>query len=212
MAVLLSPIDRFLVQGDRLLRTIFAVPVGRRHSPARNAAEGRMTEVERREAAALMRVNHAGEVCAQALYQAQALCARTPQLRAAYLRAADEETDHLAWTSARLQALGGGPSRLGVFWYAGSFAIGGLAGCFGDRWSLGFLAETERQVDAHLALHEARWPQADQASLAVLAQMRRDETAHAERALSLGAQELPRSIRSAMHLTAGILKTVAYRV
>lgn len=171
-----------------------------------------LSDQERQLAGALMRVNHVGEVCAQALYQAQALTARSPALREQMLAAAREETDHLAWTQQRLSALGARPSLLNPLWYGGAFAIGLLAGRLGDAASLGFVVETERQVEQHLAGHLQRLPQADAESRAVVAQMKADEARHAEDALAAGAVPLPAPVQGLMRLAARVMTTVAHRV
>lgn len=165
-----------------------------------------------RQAAALMRVNHVGEVCAQALYTAQALGTRDPALRRHFERAADEETDHLAWTAERLQELGDRPSLLNPLWYAGAFAIGLVAGRLGDRVSLGFVVETERQVEAHLETHMRRLPPGDHASRAIVAQMKDDEAAHAGQALAAGAVELPAPARALMRAAAKVMTTTAHYI
>ena len=162
--------------------------------------------------AALMRVNHVGEVCAQALYQGQALTARDDAARDALARAAREEEDHLAWSAERIRELGGRPSLLNPFWYAGAFAIGAAAGALGDRWNLAFLAETERQVEEHLAGHLERLPEGDGRTRAVVEAMRADEARHRETALGFGAAELPGPVKHAMRLASKVMTTVAYRV
>jgi ubiquinone biosynthesis monooxygenase Coq7 len=171
-----------------------------------------LSEDQRREAAALMRVNHVGEVCAQALYQAQALTARTPELRAQMLQAAQEELDHLAWTQQRLHQLKDRPSLLNPLWYAGSFAIGLAAGRAGDAVSLGFVVETERQVEEHLAGHLDRLPVQDTASRAIVEQMRQDEARHGREARDAGAAALPSPVQSLMKLAAKVMTTTAHRV
>jgi ubiquinone biosynthesis monooxygenase Coq7 len=171
-----------------------------------------MTDTERRHAAALMRVNHVGEICAQALYSAQAFSTQNPQLRAHLAQAAQEETDHLAWLEARLADLEGRPSYLNPLWYLGALSIGLLAGQLGDRVSLGFVVETERQVEAHLDSHLAALPAQDEASRAVVLQMREDEKNHADQALAAGGMPLPWPVRTAMKLASKIMTTVAYRV
>jgi ubiquinone biosynthesis monooxygenase Coq7 len=159
-----------------------------------------------------MRVNHVGEICAQALYQGQALAARNGDVKAALERAAREEQDHLAWSIERVRELGGRPSVLNPLWYAGSFAIGALAGALGDRWSLAFLAETERQVEQHLTGHLGELPASDVRTRAVVEAMRADEARHGTTALDLGAAELPEAVRHAMRLASKVMTTVAYRV
>ncbi len=159
-----------------------------------------------------MRVNHAGEICAQALYAGQAMTARNPDVARDMQHAADEEIDHLAWCEARLEELGERPSVLNPFWYAGSFAIGALAGFAGDKWSLGFLKETERQVEAHLEEHLGRLPESDGRSQAILAQMKIDEARHAEMADKAGGADLPEPVRRAMAAASGVMKALAYRL
>lgn len=171
-----------------------------------------MDEKERRQAGALMRVNHVGEVCAQALYTAQAAVARDPSLRAQFLEAAHEETDHLAWTRQRLDDLGDRPSLLNPLWYAGAFGLGLVAGRLGDPWSLGFVAETERQVEAHLDSHLDRLPLSDSASRAVVEQMKSDEARHAAQAVDAGAAELPPPVKALMRLASRVMTTVAHRI
>jgi ubiquinone biosynthesis monooxygenase Coq7 len=159
-----------------------------------------------------MRVNHVGEVCAQALYQGQALTARDPHARQALERAAREEEDHLAWSAERVHELGGRTSLLNPLWYAGAFAIGTVAGALGDRWNLGFLAETERQVEEHLSGHLERLPSEDARTRTLVEAMRADEARHRDTALRLGAAELPRPVRLAMRVASGLMTRVAYRV
>lgn len=172
-----------------------------------------MSDTERREAAALMRVNHVGEVCAQALYTGQALACQDPALRAQLAEASREETDHLAWTKQRLDDLNDRPSLLNPLWYAGAFAIGYAAGKLGgDRVSLGFVVETERQVEAHLQSHMDLLPAADSASRAIVAQMKTDEIAHAQMAMKAGATELPGPVKVLMQAAAKVMTTVAHKV
>lgn len=206
----MSLIDDFIVAFDRGLRTVFAPARTQRPMPGEDLAEPEMTRAERDSAAALMRINHAGEVCAQALYQGQALTARDPASREALSQAAGEEVEHLAWTERRIAALGGHRSFLNPLWYAGSFAIGAAAGLAGDRWSLGFLAETERQVVKHLEGHLGRLPPGDAADRAVLEAMKRDEARHATTALTLGAAELPLPVRLGMRLASRVMTRTAY--
>ena len=183
-----------------------------RDNPAHAAAPRVLSDSERRLSGALMRVNHVGEVCAQALYQAQALTARSPRLREQMLAAAREESDHLAWTQERLRDLGDRPSLLNPLWYAGSFAIGLAAGRLGDAASLGFVVETERQVEAHLASHLGRLPETDHASRAIVKQMKADEARHAEDALAAGAAPMPEPVKWLMRAAAKVMTTVAHRV
>jgi ubiquinone biosynthesis monooxygenase Coq7 len=184
-----------------------------RACPTLPAEPSQLTAAEAREAGALMRVNHVGEVCAQALYASQALATNNPVLRAHFEAAAREETDHLAWTRARLDELGARPSLLNPLWYAGAFGIGLLAGRLGgDRLSLGFVVETERQVEAHLASHMERLPACDQASRAIVAQMRDDEARHADEALAAGALPMPQPIRQLMRGAARVMTLTAHRI
>ena len=206
-------VDRFISLLDQSLRTVFAPHHAARPDPAQGIAALTLTDAERAESGALMRVNHVGEVCAQALYAAQALATRNPHLREQFLQASAEETDHLAWTEARLADLGARPSLLNPLWYAGSFAIGYAAGKLGgDGMSLGFVVETEHQVGAHLGEHLERLPAADLASRAVVAQMQADEAQHAADAQKAGAVALPKALREAMRLAAKVMTTVAHRV
>ncbi len=198
---------------DSALRTLWAEPRASRPVPQAQAMGTEMTDTERREAAALMRVNHVGEVCAQALYTGQALACQNPALRAQLAEASREETDHLAWTKQRLDELNDRPSLLNPLWYAGAFAIGYAAGKLGgDAVSLGFVVETERQVEAHLQSHMDRLPRADSASRAIVAQMKADEIAHAQMAQKAGAVELPTPVKALMQAAAKIMTTVAHRV
>lgn len=204
--------DAFILQFDRALRTVFAPAVSRRPHPDNGLPEGELSESEKRQAAGLMRVNHSGEVCAQALYQGQALIARNPEVQRALQAASDEETEHLAWCERRLTELGSHKSHLNPLWYTGSFAIGMLAGALGDRWNLGFLAETERQVEGHLEGHLQRLPAHDAKSRAIVEQMKADEIRHAETAIAHGGAELPLPVKLAMKLTSKVMTQVAYWV
>jgi ubiquinone biosynthesis monooxygenase Coq7 len=209
----LSRFDRLIIEVERALGTSFnARPEAHRSSPAADIAEAELDETQRRHAAGLMRVNHAGEVCAQALYSGQAAVARDEATRAQLLHAAAEETDHLSWCSERLDALAGRPSLLNPLWYAGSFAIGAVAALVSDKVSLGFVVETERQVEAHLGEHLEKLPEADAASRAVVAQMQADEARHGRMAQEAGGIELPPPIPSLMALASKVMKAVAYRV
>lgn len=209
----LSSLDQVLAAADRALRTLAATPAPTRPSPAGalSVAET-LSEAETREAAALMRVNHVGEVCAQALYDAQALATRSPELRAMFEQAAREETDHLAWTEQRIRQLGGRTSLLNPLWYGGAFAIGLVAARIGDRASLGFMAETERQVEQHLQGHLDRLPEQDTASRAVVERMKDDEVRHAETAADLGGASLPLPVRMAMRLAARVMTRTAHYI
>ncbi len=204
--------DAFILQFDKALRTVFATAASRREYPDAQVPEAEMSEAEKRHAAGLMRVNHSGEVCAQALYQGQALTARNPEAAKALLEASDEETEHLAWCERRLSDLGSHKSFLNPLWYAGSFALGALAGALGDKWNLGFLAETERQVEGHLDGHLSSLPEQDAKSRAIVEQMKADEIKHAETALAHGGAELPAPVRKAMQTTSKLLTFAAYRV
>ena len=204
--------DRVIGELDLALRAVAGVHRAGRPSPAEDRDEGALDEAERAHAAALMRVNHVGEVCAQALYQGQALTARDPGNRRALEHAAMEEQDHLAWSAARIDELGGRLSVANPLWYAGAFVIGAAAGVLGDRWSLAFLAETERQVESHLSGHLAQLSPVDARTRAVVEGMRADEARHRDTALSLGAAELPAAAKSAMRLMSKVMTTVARRL
>ena len=205
-------IDRLIAEFDRALRTVSSVAEPSRLSPAAALPEAELSEHDRRHAAALMRVNHVGEVCAQALYQGQALTARDPHARRALERAAREEEDHLAWSAQRVDELGGRTSWLNPVWYAGAFTIGTVAGVLGDRWNLGFLAETERQVEEHLSGHLERLPEADERTRTLVEAMRADEARHRDTAVRLGAAALPAPVKLAMRFASGLMTRIAYRV
>jgi len=205
-------LDGLIGEFDRALRAIAGVAEAARRSPAEGVADAELSADERDHAAALMRVNHVGEVCAQALYQGQAFTARDSQARATLERASREEQDHLAWSAERIRELGGRPSFLNPLWYAGSLAIGAFAGALGDRWNLAFLAETERQVEEHLQGHLGRLPEADARTRAIVAGMQVEEAAHRANAIALGAAELPPAVKAAMRGLAGVMTRVAYRV
>ena len=209
----LSGFDRALVEIERALGAIFdPAPVAQRPSPAGDIAEAPLDDAERRHAAGLMRVNHVGEVCAQALYFGQAAVAHEERQRAQMLAAAAEETDHLAWCGERLRELDSRPSLLNPLWYAGAYAIGAGAGILGDRLSLGFVVETERQVEAHLDDHLERLPESDARSRAIVSKMKDDEARHADNALAAGASELPPPVPDLMRFASWVMKTVAYRI
>jgi len=208
----MSLLDPFIVQVDLALRTVFAKAPTTRPLPGAALPEGDLTEAERRHVAALMRVNHVGEVCAQALYAGQAFTARDGAVRQALEHAAWEETEHLNWTESRIAELGGRKSLLNPLWYAGAWTMGALAGRLGDPVSLGFLAETERQVEAHLDRHSSQIPQADRRTQAIIEQMKADEIAHAATAIKLGASELPAPAKGAMKLAARVMTGTAYWV
>ena len=208
----LSPLDRLLAGIERALETVAGAPEAARPSPAAALDEAPLDAQERRHAAGLMRINHTGEVCAQALYDGQAALARDEATRTHLQHAAAEETDHLAWCAQRLRELESRPSLLNPLWYAGSYAIGAVAALVGDKVSLGFVVETERQVEAHLEDHLERLPPQDERSRAVLAQMQADEVRHAENAKARGGIDLPFPIPGLMHLSSLVMKGVAYRV
>ena len=204
--------DRLITALDSGLKTVFVPTRASRPSPSVGVAKAPLDEAQRREAAALMRVNHVGEICAQALYQSQALFSRTDALGEHFREAAQEELDHLAWTADRIAELGGHTSHLAPLWWAGAFAWGSLAGLAGDKWSLGFVVETERQVEAHLAGHLERLPAEDTPSRAIVAQMKSEEAAHADAALAAGAERLPSPVPELMRAAAKVMTTVAHRV
>jgi len=208
----LSPLDRLLAGIERALETVAGAPEAARPSPAAPLEDAPLDDAERRHAAGLMRINHTGEVCAQALYDGQAALARNEETRQHLQHAADEETDHLAWCAQRLRELKSRPSLLNPLWYAGSYAIGAAAALVGDSVSLGFVVETERQVEAHLEDHLQRLPPQDERSRAVLAQMQADEVRHADNARARGGIDLPFPIPGLMHLSSLVMKTVAYRL
>lgn len=208
----LSSLDRLIAGFEHALETVTGDPEATRPSPANGLDEANMDAHERRHAAGLMRINHTGEVCAQALYDGQAALARNGDTRHHLQRAAAEETDHLAWCAGRLRELDSRPSLLNPLWYAGSYAIGAAAALVGDPVSLGFVVETERQVEAHLAEHLRTLPGQDQRSRAVLAQMQVDEVRHAEEAEARGGIKLPFPIPPLMQLTSLVMKKVAYRI
>jgi ubiquinone biosynthesis monooxygenase Coq7 len=206
-----SPFDQFIHGLDQALHTILGpAPEASRQNPATDKLEAELTASERELAGRLMRVNHAGEISAQALYQGQALTARLPTVREKMEQASVEENDHLAWTEERIRELGTHTSILAPLWYAGSFAIGTLAGIAGDKWSLGFVAETEHQVIRHLDAHLARLPEQDARSRAILEQMRDDEARHATAALAAGGATLPAPVRQFMALTSKTMTATAY--
>jgi len=203
-------IDDLIIAFDKGLRTVFAPARSVRATPGGELPDADMDAAQRALAAALMRVNHTGEVCAQALYQGQALTARDSAARAALEAAAQEETEHLAWTEGRITELGGRKSLLNPLFYAGSFAIGAAAGALGDRWNLGFLAETERQVVRHLEGHLGRLPETDRKSRAIVEQMRDDEARHATSALQHGGAELPAPVKAAMQASSKVMTGTAF--
>lgn len=203
-------IDKLIAEFDKALRTVFAPAHSARPLPGQDQAEAELSASERRHAAALMRVNHCGEICAQALYQGQSLTSHDPETKHALEYAATEETEHLNWTARRIAELGGRQSLLNPVWYAGSLAIGIVAGKAGDEWNLGFLAETERQVEQHLESHLASLPAQDSRSRAIVEQMKTDEIGHAETAGRLGAAELPPPVKLAMRAMSHLMTRTAY--
>jgi ubiquinone biosynthesis monooxygenase Coq7 len=203
-------VDRLIAEFDHALRTVAGVARGSRPRPDTDLTEAELDAAERSHAAALMRVNHVGEVCAQALYQGQAFTARDPAARDALKQAAGEEQDHLAWCADRIEELGGRPSLLNPLWYGGALAMGLAAGALGDRWSLAFLAETERQVEEHLEGHLARLAPQDTRTRRIVEVMHAEEGRHRDTALSLGAAELPAPAKLAMRLAAGVMTRVAH--
>ncbi len=205
-----SLFDALIPELDKALRSVFAAAPTRRPMPGQDLPEAAMSAGEKRHVAALMRVNHCGEICAQALYQGQALTSHDPAVKRELEQAAWEETEHLNWTERRIAELGGRKSLLNPMWYAGSLAIGLLAGKCGDAWSLGFLAETERQVEGHLESHKASLPEQDRKSWEVLEQMKVDEIRHAETASRHGARELPLPIKLAMKLSSKMMTRLSY--
>jgi ubiquinone biosynthesis monooxygenase Coq7 len=210
-----TSLDRLLAGVGRAMAAVAAAPAASRPVPlpdVQASAPSPMTDADRRLSGALMRVNHVGEVCAQALYEGQAAVTADPQLRAFFQRAAAEEGDHLAWTRERLADLGARPSLLNPVWYAGSFVFGALAGRLGDRFSLGFMVETERQVEQHLAEHLERLPVSDIASRAIVDRMKSDEAGHADEAEALGAAPMPEPLRAAMRVAAQVMTGTAHRI
>lgn len=207
-----SPLDRLLVETQRALETVFGNPPAQRDYPARQTPEVMLDERERRHSAGLMRINHVGEVCAQGLYFGQAAVARDDGTRAHLLEAAQEETDHLAWCARRLRELDSRGSLFNPLWYAGSYAIGLMAGLRGDGWNLGFVVETEHQVEAHIDEHLDSLPPADLRSREVLRVMKADEARHAQSAEHAGARVLPQPIPAVMAAASKVMKTVAYRL
>ncbi len=205
-------IDKFIIGFDGALRTLLTPAQTLRPVPGNDLQEKEMSETEKQLSAALMRVNHVGEVCAQALYQGQGLTARNEAVQQTLMQAAREETEHLAWTERRIAELGGRKSFLNPLWYGSSFAIGMLAGALGDKWNLGFLAETEQQVGAHLTSHLQRLPNNDEKSRAIVTQMRVDEASHAAMAMSHGGVELPSSVKFTMKLGSKVMTRTAYWV
>ena len=205
-------LDALIGEFDKALRTLFMPAPTKRPMPGEALPEAELTDDERKHVASLMRINHCGEICAQALYQGQALTSRDPAVKARLERAAWEETEHLNWTERRINELGGHTSVLNPLFYVGSLTIGVVAGALGDKWNLGFLAETERQVEGHLEDHKARLPQGDERSWQILEQMRVDEASHADMAVDSGAAELPAPIKAAMTLSSKVMTKTVYHL
>ena len=203
-------IDALIGEFDKALRTLFAPAPTKRPMPGEALPEAELSDEERRHVASLMRINHCGEVCAQELYQGQALTSRDPAVKARLQRAAWEETEHLNWTERRIDELGGRTSVLNPLFYVGSLTLGVIAGKFGDQWNLGFLAETERQVEGHLEDHKAQLPANDRRSFEILEQMRVDEVSHADMAVDSGAAELPAPIKAAMTFSSKVMTSTVY--
>jgi ubiquinone biosynthesis monooxygenase Coq7 len=206
----ISPFDQLIVGVDKALRVVGGVAASSRPNPSAHTADYELTEQEQRHSAGLMRVNHVGEVCAQALYDSQARHAQSPQMRVQFEQAGREEEDHLAWTAQRLNELGSQPSLFNPLWYAGAYALGTVAARLGDPHSLGFVVETERQVEAHLNSHLEQLPPQDAKSRAIVEQMRLDEVAHGAAAQALGAAQTPLPVRMAMRAMAKVMTTTAY--
>ncbi|MCG8324631.1 MAG: 2-polyprenyl-3-methyl-6-methoxy-1,4-benzoquinone monooxygenase [Thiotrichales bacterium] len=208
-----SPLDRFLIDFDRnVTRVLFGTAAASRPSPAEQVEASDLSAESRRHIAGLMRVNHAGEIAAQALYQGQALLARDPEIRNKMQHSSVEEIDHLCWCRQRIEELDGRCSYLDPFWYAGSLGLGMLAGLAGDQWSLGFIEETERQVVEHLQGHLEQLPQEDRKTRAILEQMQEDESEHGSRAADAGARMLPRAVRNLMKVCAGVMTRTSYHI
>lgn len=209
----MSPIDRFILEFDTALRSVVGGANAHRPTPGSNfVSDSSLDAIERKHAAGLMRVNHVGEVCAQALYQSQKLVARNPEIQEMLDHSGEEEMDHLAWCETRLQELGSHTSYLNPLWYAGSFAIGLVAGLAGDKWSLGFVAETEKQVENHLESHLEKLPKQDERSRAIVDQMRIDEIAHGQAAKNAGGANLPEPIQKIMQAMSKVMTSTAYKI
>lgn len=203
-------LDKLIIEFDKGLKTLTASAHSVRPHPDENVQETELSAEEKRHALGLMRVNHCGEVCAQALYNGQSLTAKNPQIVDALQQASKEETEHLAWCEKRIHELGGHTSLLNPIWYAGSFTLGAIAGAIGDKWNLGFLAETEHQVGAHLEKHLHELPVSDEKSRAILEQMKTDEAQHADTAIGLGGAELPAPIKAAMKQMSKVMTSTTY--
>ncbi len=205
-------IDKLITTFDKGLHTVFAQANAGRLRPDAHIEESPLTESEKKQTVALMRINHVGEVCAQALYSGQALTSRNPQIAQSLQHAADEETDHLAWCEGRINELGGRKSWLNPVWYVGSFTLGAVAGALDDKWNLGFLAETERQVSNHLQSHLNKLSETDTKTRTIISQMQQDEAAHAQEAKELGASELPEPIKAGMKIASKIMTSTAHYI
>ena len=203
-------LDKLIIEFDKGLKTLTASAHSVRPHPDKNVKEAELSAEEKRHALGLMRVNHCGEVCAQALYNGQSLTAKNPQIVDALQQASKEETEHLAWCEKRIHELGGHTSLLNPIWYAGSFTLGAIAGAIGDKWNLGFLAETEHQVGAHLEKHLHELPVSDEKSRAILEQMKTDEAQHADTAINLGGAELPAPVKAAMRKMSKVMTSTTY--
>ena len=209
----MTPIDRFIVEFDTTLRSVVGGANAQRPTPgSESGANSALDSEQRKHAAGLMRINHVGEVCAQALYQSQKLVARNSEIKEMLDRSGQEEMDHLAWCETRLKELGSHTSYLNPFWYAGSFAIGLAAGLAGDKWSLGFVAETEKQVESHLESHLKKLPEEDHRSRAIVDQMRMDEIEHGQAALHAGGANLPEPIQKIMQAMSKVMTATAYKI
>jgi ubiquinone biosynthesis monooxygenase Coq7 len=207
---MLNRLDTLITEFDTGLRTLLAKPRSVRPHPDANITEADLSEAEKAHASSLMRVNHTGEVCAQALYSGQALTAHHPETARALKHAAQEETKHLAWCETRISQLGGHTSLLNPLFYAGSFTMGAVAGALGDKWNLGFVAETEKQVESHLASHLEKLPQSDLKTRKIIEQMQHDEIKHADEAKQLGAAELPTPVKFLMKQMSKLMTTSSY--
>ncbi len=205
-------LDRIIIEFDKGLRTLLSEAHSARPYPDADVPEAPLNEAEKKRAASLMRVNHSGEICAQALYQGQALTARDPVVQQKLKQAAEEETEHLAWTAHRVNELGGRLSVLNPLWYTGSLVMGAFAGLLGDKWNLGFLAETEQQVGEHLQSHLQKLPATDEKSRAIVSQMYADEIGHADMAMNLGGAVLPETAKMLMKMNGKVMTGVAYRI
>ena len=212
MGAIVLNLDKIIIEFDKGLRTLLAQAHTVRAFPDAALPEAQLSESEKRHAASLMRINHSGEICAQALYQGQALTARDPAVQEKLLQAAQEETEHLAWTAKRVHELGSHLSVLNPIWYTGSLALGAFAGLLGDKWNLGFLSETERQVGGHLQSHLASLPPQDEKSRAVVQQMYVDETRHSEMAREMGGAELPEPVKKLMQVSSKVMTKTVYRI